>query len=79
MTSAKRHGDENERFSCIAGKQDYARLLDTCEIIVPERRNYYIETVYSHYEHTMQEASSMRHEALSRKPIPTTSTHSTRK
>ena len=53
--SAKRHGDENERFSCIAGKQDYARLLDTCEIIVPERRNYYIETVYSHYEHTMQE------------------------
>ena len=76
--SAKRHGDENERFSCIAGKQDYARLLDTCEIIVPERRNYYIETVYSHYEHTMQ-GSSMRHEALSRKPIPTTSTHSTRK
>ena len=30
-------------------------LLDDAEIIVPTKRKYYIETVYSHYEHTMRE------------------------
>lgn len=52
--SIKRHGTRNARFSCIAGKSDFERLLDTCNIIVPQKRNYYIETIYSHYEHTMR-------------------------
>ena len=27
--------------------------LGDCDVILPKKRNYYIETLYSHYEHTM--------------------------
>ena len=29
------------------------KLLETSNIILPKKRNYYIETLYSHYSHTM--------------------------
>ena len=32
-------------------KADYEKLLQTCDVILPQKRNYYIETVRSHYEH----------------------------
>lgn len=51
----KRFGSVDDRFSCIARKEDYESLLDRADIIVPTKRKYYIETVYSHYEHTMKE------------------------
>lgn len=32
--------------------EELAPLLKQYDILVPEKRNYYIETLYSHYEHT---------------------------
>lgn len=36
----------------VLTEQQADSLLDSCRIIVPKKRNYYIETVYSHYAHT---------------------------
>ncbi|MFT8638486.1 DUF4422 domain-containing protein [Bifidobacterium sp.] len=41
------------RLDTIATKQDVEHLLEQTSIIVPRKRHYYIETIYSHYAHTM--------------------------
>lgn len=41
-----------DRFDCIVGEEEVRSLLKQHDIIVAKRRNYYIETVYSHYKHT---------------------------
>lgn len=38
--------------NCILHKNEALRLLQEADVILPKRRNYYIETVYSHYAHT---------------------------
>lgn len=35
----------------IMGKEDYVRLLKQYDVILPQKRNYYIETIRSQYEH----------------------------
>ena len=40
-----------QKRKCILDKQEYERLLSDYDIILPEKRNYYIETVRSQYEH----------------------------
>ena len=35
----------------IFTREDYEKLLSKYDIILPQKRNYYIETVRSHYEH----------------------------
>lgn len=44
---------EEEKFKCILNKNDIEKMLDNTDIILPKKRNYYIENLYSHYEHTM--------------------------
>ena len=41
-----------DKMSCVLERADLDRLLPKYEIIVPIRRKYYIETLYSHYGHT---------------------------
>lgn len=41
------------RFDSIAGECEMMPLLQTCDIILPRKRHYYIETLYSHYKNTM--------------------------
>lgn len=41
-----------DRFERIVGGEEMSRLLNGVDIILPRRRNYYIETIYSHYAHT---------------------------
>ena len=53
--SPKLYGNEDDRFAAVPQRNDYETLLGDAEIIVPTKRKYYIETVYSHYEHTMRE------------------------
>lgn len=36
----------------ILSQTDIERLLDDADVIVPKKRRYYIETLYSHYAHT---------------------------
>lgn len=40
--------DKKER---IMGAHDYESLLEKYDVILPTKRNYYIETVRSQYEH----------------------------
>ena len=36
----------------ILNRYEIEELLENSEVIVPKRRKYYIETLYSHYDHT---------------------------
>lgn len=38
--------------SVIIQRKDIETLLDTYDILLPKKRKYYIETLYSHYKHT---------------------------
>jgi len=40
-----------DKRKAIFSKVDYEKLLQTCDVILPQKRNYYIETVRSHYDH----------------------------
>lgn len=42
-----------DKFSCVATKEFIDKKLDEADVILPKRRHLYIETIYSHYKHTM--------------------------
>ena len=44
---------EDERFKIVLSSNDVTKLIEKADIIVPKQRNYYIETIYNHYKHTM--------------------------
>ena len=44
---------EEEKFKCILSEDDAQKILESTDIILPKKRKYYIENLYSHYEHTM--------------------------
>lgn len=46
------HSRSSDRFEQIATAEDIEEALSKADIIVPKMRNYYIETIYSHYAHT---------------------------
>jgi hypothetical protein len=43
---------ERDRFRRIATHTEVTALLKSTDILLPRKRNYYIETIYSHYSHT---------------------------
>lgn len=43
---------EKDRIDKVATEKDIQRLLTDVDIILPKKRNYLIETIYSHYIHT---------------------------
>lgn len=47
----KRHG--NDRYSRILQGPELQRTLENSPVILPKKRHYFIETIYSHYAHTM--------------------------
>ena len=42
----------NDKFDKIIKRQELEDLLKKTDIILPNKRHYFIETLYSHYEHT---------------------------
>lgn len=44
---------EEEKFKCVLTNEQANELLEKADIILPKKRNYYIEDLYSHYKHTM--------------------------
>jgi hypothetical protein len=46
-------GIDNKR-KAVFSRQDYERLLVNCDCILPKKRNYFIETVRSQYNHAHQ-------------------------
>ena len=54
FTNAKKiPKQEEEKFRCILSEDNAQKILDKVDIILPKERKYYIENLYSHYEHTM--------------------------
>ncbi len=45
------YGNLAKKREAIFSKSDYARLLGVADVIVPKKRNYYVETVYGQYAH----------------------------
>ncbi|MCD8008840.1 MAG: DUF4422 domain-containing protein [Clostridiales bacterium] len=44
-------GRDKDKWKRIAGKQDFEKVLKTTDVILPHKRNYYIETTYNQYAH----------------------------
>ena len=44
---------EEKKFKIVLTKEKIEKKLEKNDIILPKQRNYFIENVYSHYEHTM--------------------------
>lgn len=44
---------ENKKFEEVLSEKQVEELLKSSDVILPKKRNYYIENLYSHYEHTM--------------------------
>ena len=42
-----------DKFKCVLTLKEVEPLLKDVDIILPTKRNYYIETLYNHYKHTM--------------------------
>lgn len=57
LTHYRRHfkgkTKSKDKFKQILSDKEINELLKNNDIILPKKRNYYIETLYSHYEHTM--------------------------
>ncbi len=51
--SNKHFKTEKEKFQNVLTFLETQELLKECDIILPKKRKYYIETLYSHYRHTM--------------------------
>lgn len=43
---------KKHKFESILTRQQLEKILGTTDVVLPKRRNYYIETIYSHYAHT---------------------------
>ena len=42
-----------DKFENIINRKEIENLLNDANVVLPKKRNYYIENLYSHYEHTM--------------------------
>lgn len=45
--------NEEEKFKCILSENTTEEILENTDIILPKKRHYFIENLYSQYEHTM--------------------------
>lgn len=52
---SKAYRKNRHPFDCILSEKQLRSLMDSYKIIVPSKRKYYIETLASHYAHTMDE------------------------
>lgn len=44
---------EEEKFEVVLTKEQANKILEKTDVILPKKRKYYIENLYSHYAHTM--------------------------
>ena len=51
--SKKLPKEVNERIEKVLNYKEVSKILDKVDIILPNKRKYYIENLYSHYKHTM--------------------------
>ena len=54
FSNEKRLGKEIEkRINSVISYDETEKILESTDIILPKKRNYYIENLYDHYKHTM--------------------------
>ena len=46
---------KNCDFSAVLSSEQLEKILNKANIVLPKKRNYYIETLYNHYSHTHSE------------------------
>lgn len=53
--SVKKHSEKekNKKFESVLNENELRNILKDTYVVLPKKRNYYIENLYSHYEHTM--------------------------
>lgn len=51
--ASEKQNPKKSRIDNIATREQIEKKLENVDIILPKKRNYYIENLYSHYEHTM--------------------------
>ena len=51
----KRHilKNENYKFNIVANEREIREKLNKVDVLLPKKRRYFIENLYSHYKHTM--------------------------
>lgn len=42
-----------DKYQYVLKDEEIEKLIENYDIVLPKKRKYYIETLYSHYEHTM--------------------------
>lgn len=45
--------EKNKKFEKVLTEEQARELLETSDVILPKKRHYYIESLYSHYEHAL--------------------------
>jgi len=49
----KKLKNEDEKFKHVLSSNEVYELLNKTDVILPKKRNYFIENLYDHYKHTM--------------------------
>ena len=65
---SRRYRNQHPKMDCVLTMEEAQRLMQSYDIVVPTKRRYYIESLYSHYAHTLDG----RHLDLARQIIHTT-------
>ncbi len=45
--------EASDKFNVVLSEAEAERLLEKTDVILPKKRNYYIENLYDHYAHTL--------------------------
>lgn len=51
--ASKQRISSKKRIDRVLTEKEARKILEISDVILPKKRNYYIENLYSHYEHTM--------------------------
>lgn len=52
FVSRKNKHRENKLFNFVLNENEIDSFIEKCDIIIPKKRKYYIETIESHFKHT---------------------------
>ncbi len=58
------------RRNCVLTGKEAEKILSRCDVVVPKPRNYYIESLYTHYAHTHYEEHLIETKKIIRKKCP---------
>ncbi len=53
FANKKSLGDDEAPFKNVLTEREIEKLMQNADVVVPKRNKYFIETIYSHYSHTM--------------------------